>query len=56
MAELPNDRYDYWEKEVTDRLTHDSQGVQRPVCLALRDAIFTLRLRDKEIADLKAKK
>jgi hypothetical protein len=56
MQELPKKQYDYWEKETTERLTHDSDGVQAPVCRALRDAIFTLRMRDKEIEELKSKK
>jgi hypothetical protein len=54
MPELPKDKYDYWENEAKNRLTHDSEGVQRPICIALRDAIFTLRMRDKEIAELKS--
>jgi hypothetical protein len=53
MAEIPKDKYDYWVKEAEEYLTHDPQGLCRPFCSALRDAIFTLQQRDAEIAALK---
>jgi hypothetical protein len=56
MKDLPKDRYDYWEKQADEYLTHDPQGLCRPCWLALRDAIFTIRERDREIETLKKRK
>jgi hypothetical protein len=53
MQELPKGQYDYWEKEAADNLTGDPEGLCKPCWLALRDAIFTLRVRDREIEALK---
>jgi hypothetical protein len=53
MAEIPKDKYGYWVKQAEEYLTHDPQGLCRPFCSALRDAIFTLQQRDAEIAALK---
>jgi hypothetical protein len=56
MNELPKDKYDYWEKQASESLTHDPQGLCRPFCIALREAIFTLRQRENEIEALKRTK
>jgi hypothetical protein len=56
MKELPKTQYDHWENQAGQYLSQDPQGLCRPFCLALRDAIFTLRERDDEIEKLKSKK
>jgi hypothetical protein len=56
MKELPKKEYEYWENQATENLTNDPQGLCRPCWLALRDAIFTIRERDREIEILKQKK
>lgn len=55
MKPLTKEQYNLWDEKASKFLTHNPNTPCREYCLALRDAIHTLVLRDAEIAQLKGK-
>jgi hypothetical protein len=55
VKELTAFELDVWDNKTEQFLVHNPDSVAKPFCVALLDAIFTIRMRDEEIESLKNK-